>query len=258
MDNNNLNPNANFQTSFIPKKPLAQERVTPPRHTSIFSFLATLVFFGSLASAAAVYFYQANLTKTNTQKSAEIIAAQNAFQPTLIKTLERLDQRITDAKTLLAKHIVVSPIFDALQVNTLKSVQFTKFSYTTPVDPSAPITVHMSGRARDYASIALQSDQLATNKNIHNSIFSNLALDPVTGTVTFDLLFTVDADLVRDTDHLDELTPQTGTTVLPDATTTGPAGTTTGQATATAPGTQPNPSTNPSTKPTTGTSGLTQ
>ena len=232
MDNN-LNPNANFQTSFIPKKPLAEERVVAPRHTSIFSFLATLVFFGSLASAAGVYFYKANLTKTNEDKSKQIIAAQNSFQPTLIKTLERLDTRITDAKVLLNSHIVVSPIFDALQINTLKSIQFTKFSYTTPTDPTAPITVHMSGRARDYASIALQSDQLAMNKNVHNSIFSNLALDPVTGTVTFDIVFTVDADLVRYTNHLDDLSVGS-TTLTPDG---GDMPTTTGTtpATTTAP-----------------------
>ena len=200
--------NANFQTSFIPKKPLAEERVVAPRHTSIFSFLATLIFFGSLASAGAIYFYQANLLKTNADKSAQITAARNSSQPTLIKTLERLDRRITDAKLLLNNHIMVSPVFNALQINTLKSVQFTKFSYTTPVDPTAPITVHMSGKARDYASIALQSDQLAKNSSIHNSLFSNLALDAQTGTVAFDLEFTVDSSLVHFKNHLDDFTAQ--------------------------------------------------
>ena len=201
MDNNTTN----FQTSFIPKKPLAEERVAAPRHTSIFSFLATLIFFGSLASAAGMYFYNSNLVKTNTDKKGQITIAQNTFEEPLIKTLSRLDHRITDAKTLLNQHIVVSPIFSALEVNTLKSVQFTKFSYTTPADPAAPVTVRMSGRARDYASIALQSDQLAKNVNIHNSIFSNLSLDAQTGTVSFDLVFTVDSDLVRFTSHLKEL-----------------------------------------------------
>jgi hypothetical protein len=198
------NQNANFQTSFIPKKPLAEERVAAPRHTSIFSFIATLIFFGSLASAAGIYFYSANLNKTNAEKSAQITAAKKSFEETLIKTLKRLDRRIANAKTLLDTHIAVTPIFEALEVNTLKTVQFTKFSYTTPVDPSAPVTVRMSGRARDYASIALQSDQLAKNVNIHNSIFSNLSLDAQTGNVTFDLVFTVDADLVHFVSHIDD------------------------------------------------------
>ena len=220
------NTNASFQTSFIPKKPLAEERVVAPRHTSIFSFLATLIFFGSLASAGAIYFYQANLLKTNTDKSTQITAARNSFQPTLIKTLEKLDRRITDAKSLLGNHIMVSPVFEALQVNTLKSIQFTKFSYTTPVDPSAPITIHMSGKARDYGSIALQSDQLAKNANIHNSLFSNLALDAQTGTVSFDLEFTVDADLVRFKNHLDDFSVQQSNGSIDTTGQTAPAATT--------------------------------
>lgn len=208
-------PANNFQTSFIPKKPLAEERVPVARHTSIFAFIATLIFFGALAAAAAMYFYKASLTKNIATMNSQLIAARNSFEPSLITTLQVLDRRITDANQLLNNHVVVSPIFAALEVNTLKSVQFTKFSYTTPADPSAPITVRMSGKARDYSAIALESDQLAMNKNIHNSIFSNLALDQQTGTVSFDLVFTVDADLVRFANHLDDLVSQEGT--LPEA-----------------------------------------
>ncbi len=204
------NTNQGFQTSFIPKKPLAEERVVAPRHTSIFTFLTTLIFFGSLASAGAIYFYKANLLKTNADKKAQIEVAHNTFQLPLIKTLTRLDRRISDAKQLIDGHVMVSPIFAALEVNTLKSIQFTKFSYVAPADPTLPVTVHMSGRARDYASIALQSDQLAKNIHIHNSIFSNLVLDTQTGAVAFDLVFTVDPDLVRFTNHLDDLVSQTG------------------------------------------------
>jgi len=205
----------NFQTSFIPKKPLAEDRVPVVAHTSLFSFIATLVFFASLASAAGMYFYKASLAKNIATMNTELVTARNSFEPSLITQLQTLDRRITDASALLNAHIVVSPIFAALQLNTLKTIQFTKFSYVTPTDPTAPVIVHMSGRARDYASIALQSDQLATNKNIHNSIFSNLALDEATGTVSFDLVFTVDADLVRFTNHVSELTSQQGTAQAP-------------------------------------------
>ena len=213
-----MDPVNNFQTSFIPKKPLAEERVAAPRSTSLLSFVATLVFFGALASAAGMYFYESSLTKSITSENAQLTAARNAFEPSLITTLQTLDRRITDASALLNNHVAVSPIFAALQTDTLKSIQFTKFSYLTPMDPTAPITIKMSGRARDYASIALESDQLATNKDIHNSIFSILVLDPTTGTVAFDLVFTVDPELVKFTNHLDELTPQAGTAVAPTAT----------------------------------------
>lgn len=220
----------NFQTSFIPKKPLAEDRVPVAAHTSIFSFIATLIFFAALGSAAAMYFYQASLTKDIASKSVSLEAARNSLEPELLKTLQKLDKRITNANILLGNHIVVSPIFAALEINTLKSIQFTRFSYATPADQSAPVTIHMSGKGRDYASVALQSDQLAKNKNIHNSIFSNLALDEQTGKVSFDLVFTVDADLVRFTNHLDELVSQQGTATTPVTTTD-----TTGQTPATPP-----------------------
>lgn len=197
----------NFQTSFIPKKPLAEERVVAPKRTSLFMFISTLIFFGALASAGGMYFYQSSLEKSISQSNASLAAARNAFEPSLISTLQTLNRRLMDANMLLSKHVAVSPIFDALELNTLKSVQFTKFSYLTPTDPSAPITVKMSGIARDYSTIALQSDQLATNKDIHNPIFSNLVLNPLTGTVAFDLTFTVSADLVKFANHLDEIVP---------------------------------------------------
>ncbi len=203
----------NFQTSFIPKKPLAEERVVAPKHTSLFAFVATLVFFAALAAAGAVYFYKASLEKDIVSMDAQLAAARNAFEPSLITTLKTLDRRMTDANLLLTNHVAVSPIFAALQQHTLKSIQFTKFSYSTEADPSAPVTVRMSGKARDYASIALQSDSFAKNRNIHNSIFSNLTLDQTTGLVGFDLVFTVDAELVRFMSHLDSYVSQEGTAV---------------------------------------------
>ena len=225
---------SNFQTSFIPKKPLAEERVVSSAGsgTSLFSFVVTIIFFASLASAGGMYFYEASLQKSITANNASLAAARNAFEPALITTLQTLDRRITDSTQLLSNHIAVSPIFQALEVNTLKGIQFTKFSYSTPIDPAAQITVNMSGKATNYSEIALQSDQLATNKNIHNSIFSNLALDATTGMVSFDLTFTVDPDLVRFVNHLDELAPVDSTAGT--TTTTSPATTPAVSMTATA------------------------
>lgn len=195
----------NFQTSFIPKKPLAEERVVVPTHTSLYSFIATLIFFAALAAAGGMYFYQASLTKSIATSEAQLVIARDSFEPTLITTLQTLGRRITDSSVLLKNHIAVSPIFAALSAGTLKSIQFTKFSYINPVDSTAPVMVTMSGKARDYQSIVLESDQLSVNKDIHNPLFSNLALDPVTGMVGFDLAFTVSPDLVRFQDHVDEL-----------------------------------------------------
>lgn len=212
----------NFQTSFIPKKPLAEERVVAPANTggtSIVSFLAVLVFIAALAASGGVYFYRASLKKTIASQVVQLAAARDAFEPSLITELKRLDRRIGSSTDIVGKHIIVSPIFQALELNTLKSIQFTRFTYTVPADPKMPVTVKMSGKARDYASIALESDQLATNKNIHNPIFANLSLDEQTGMVSFELTFSVDADLVRFSNHIDTFTAAAATTAPIQATT---------------------------------------
>lgn len=207
----------NFQTSFIPKKPLAEERVpVTATHSSIFAFLATLIFISAIAASAGLYFYRANLTKTIVSQQVQLNAARNAFEPSLITELKRLDRRITSANTILNSHIAVSPIFEVLELNTLKSIQFTKFTYTTPTNPKLPIKVELSGRARDYASIALASDQLATNKYIRNSIFSDLTLNEQTSFVQFLLTFDVDPDLVRFTNNLEKFTSAVDEEILPE------------------------------------------
>jgi hypothetical protein len=197
----------NFQTSFIPKKPLAEERVAvTTTHSSIFGFLATLIFISAIAASAGLYFYRTNLAKTIMSQQVQLNAARNAFEPSLITELKRLDRRITSANTILNSHIAVSPIFEALELNTLKTIQFTKFTYTTPANSKLPIKVELTGRARGYAAIALESDQLATNKYIRNSLFSDLNLNEQTGMVQFLLTFDVDPDLVRFTNNLEKFT----------------------------------------------------
>ncbi len=200
------NKTNNFQTSFIPKKALAEERAPVVQHSSVFSFIAIVIFIASVVAAGGSYLYKQSLTQQIVSMNTQLNAARNSFEPSLITKLQLLDKRIGSAQTLLDSHIVVSPIFKALQDSTLKSVQFTKFSYATPTNTSAAVVVNMSGKARDYTSIALQSDQLALNKNIHNPIFSNLTLDDKTGNVTFDLVFSVDQDLVHFTKHLNDST----------------------------------------------------
>lgn len=192
----------NFQTSFIPKKALSEERIATPGRTSLFSFIATLIFFGALASAAGMYFYKASIQKNITAMKASLEAAKNSLEPTRINDLKALDRRLSNANALLANHVAVTPIFKALEESTLKTIQYTKFSYKTPDSSQGAVQVQISGRARDYTSIALESDSLVQNKNIQDPIFSNLTLDNLTGTVTFELVFNLVPDFVHYVNNL--------------------------------------------------------
>lgn len=187
-----------FQTSFIPKKALSEERTVRQQPVSLVIFFATLLFFASLAAAGGVYFYKLSLVKKISSSAASLEKAKGAFEPKLIEDLQTLDRRLTAAQEILNNHIITSPIFASLSGLTLKSIQFTKFSYGfTAASGGQAIKVSMSGRARDYTSVALQSDMFGGNKYFKDPVFSNLQLDEKTGNVGFELEFMVDPSFVN-------------------------------------------------------------
>ena len=160
---------------------------------------AVLIFVASLVALGGVYFYKQLLTKQIFDVSAQLARAKESFEPGLITQLQTLDHRLSSASDILRGHITVSPILKILQDVTLKSIRYTKFSYTVTTSGGAPfIEVKMTGQSRfGYTAIAQQNEAFAGNKYIKNPIFSNLILDERTGNVLFDLTFSVDPEFVR-------------------------------------------------------------
>ena len=191
----------NFQTSFIPKKPMIPERVVQTRSSSIFVIISIFILFTVLLATGGFYFYKGVLTKTIADKDKSLILAKDSFEASKIAELQLLDNRLKAATQILSKHMAVSPIFKALSAITMKTVRYTKFSYSFSNDKdvkNSKVVVQMSGQAVGYRSIALQSDLFATKdegKNFIDPVFSNLTLDDK-GNVLFDLQFSVDSSFV--------------------------------------------------------------
>jgi hypothetical protein len=203
------------QTSFIPKRALAEDRAPRQKTVSIFSFFATIIFLASIAGAGTMYFYKTSLTQNVVTMQQDLKKAKDAFEETFLQELQLVDGRINAARDVLENHVTVTPIFTALSQSTLKSVQFTKFVYAVEgAGPSASVLVKMSGKAQSYNALALQNDELTKNKYIRNPIFSNLTLD-TQGNVLFDLSFSVDPKFVLYGETLSRMpeapTTQTGT-----------------------------------------------
>ena len=187
----------NFQTSFIPKKPMIEERAVASQPVSLSTIISIFVFFTMLVATGALYFYNGILNKNIIQMENDLNLAKNRFEPSKIIQLQVLDKRLRASNEILSKHIATSPIFKALQSITMKTISYTKFGYDFNSDTKNPkIMVKMSGIALGYKSVALQSDLFTRNKNLIDPIFSNLALDDK-GNVTFDLEFSVDPDFVN-------------------------------------------------------------
>ena len=185
----------NFQTSFIPKKPMIEERTITSRPISFLTVVSVVIFFTVIIATGALYFYDKVLAKNITKMENDLNLAKNRFEPSKIIQLQILDKRLRASSEILSKHIAISPIFEALQSITLKTVSYTKFSYDFDDSKNAKIKVKMNGVAVGYRSVAFQSDLFAKNKYLIDPVFSNLLLDDK-GNVLFDLEFSVDPTFV--------------------------------------------------------------
>ena len=185
----------NFQTSFIPKKSMVVERSAPSKPVSFASVISIFALFTMVLSSGGLYFYKDILNKNIIQMKKDLDTAKNRFELSKINQLQDLDKRLNASKDILARHIAISPVFKALQDVTMKTVRYTKFSYSLGDDKNTKITIKMSGVALGYRSVALQSDLFTENKHLIDPVFSNLTLDDK-GNVLFDLTFGVSADFV--------------------------------------------------------------
>lgn len=166
-----------IQSSFIPKRPISSREV-PKRDgkaMSLVFFLSLIVFLVASGISGALFGYSIFLEKSIESKGASLESARAAFAPAQIQTLQRLDRRLSVAKTLLDNHLSTTRLFSLLERTTLKSIRFDSFLYT--LLPDGQVSLRMAGAATSFASIALQSDIFRKEQAIQSPIFSSLNLD---------------------------------------------------------------------------------
>lgn len=205
-----------FQTSFIPKKPITESRAPISRASVSFVMIfATIVLVVAAFMLGGAFFYKIGMEKKKTALDTYIAEKFQTIrsEKEVLYEVTRVDKRIRAAKDVVSAHVLVSPIFNRLRQLTLKTIQFTKFEFTGAKDTRGIIEVKMSGKADRYASIANQSDVLAgvngQQTYFINPIFSNLSLDDK-ARVSFDLTFKVDPDFISYTDTLTRLSAPLG------------------------------------------------
>lgn len=214
-----------FQTSFIPKQSLSSIPASPRKSSRSGAFalgtvITTVLFILAVGGSVLLFLYQQYLQASIKSNQESLSKAREAFEPALIKELARLDSRINSSNQILNQHIAPSALFDLLQSITLQNVQFTSFTYDSSPTQGL-VHISLTGRARSFKTIALQSDLVGTNQYLKNAVISNLALDSLGG-----VGFSLDADVdPRTISYMNVKAngtpiPQSGTE-LPPATTTG-------------------------------------
>lgn len=169
-------------SSFIPHENLA---VSPTRRVAaaglpeVMMLFSILVLVVSAGLAGAVFLYEQYLQTSTASKVSQLKTVEAAFQPALIVQLERLDDRMLVANTLLHNHVAVTALFKALEQATDQNIAFSSFSFDAS-DPTH-MSIRMAGVAASVNSVALQSDYFGKSGVFVNPILSgvNRALDGV-------------------------------------------------------------------------------
>jgi hypothetical protein len=145
-----------------------------PKTTSIFSVIsiALLILVGVLSGG--LFLYKNYLTNQKEVLSASLVRARDSFEKDTIVELETFDKRVSASKKILTGHIVLSPLFTLIGELTIPSIQYTKFEHQ--MTDKGLFYVKMSGVARDYTSIATQSEIFNSPKGryLKSVVFSNL------------------------------------------------------------------------------------
>lgn len=182
-----------FQTSFIPKKSLSQTGSYSPPTIGILSMIATLVFLAAVGIAGGLFIYEKVIGEQIGGYQTDLERARAEFNPEKINELTRLNKRIENTKKLLNGHLAVSNFFKLLESNTLKTVRFNEFDFTS--EGLNTVVIKMTGQANSFSSIALQADRLNANSMFKNTIVDNINLEKF-GNVSFSVTTSVDPSVV--------------------------------------------------------------
>lgn len=179
-------------SSFIPKSTLATPPKAKKHPISFLLVISILLFLVACGAWGGAFVYKGYITSQVKVLSDSLTKKQAAFEPETLAALSELDRKMKAGDALLAEHVTLVPIFDELERMTIQSIRFTSFIFEHGV--GIPDKVVMTGEAKSYGAIALQSDELAKNKRIINPIFSGLSVNR-DGNVAFTLMFNIDSDL---------------------------------------------------------------
>lgn len=197
-----METNTNFKTSFIPKQAVVDNPARPSRPISLVSTVAFVILLLSAALAAGAYGYRELLDNEINRACpdpssvetagcglvASLEKERQALDDALLIEFRRLDAKLNLAEKLIDRHIAVLPILDLLEAETLETVRYDSLDYEDG-------TMQITGLAKSYEDIAVQSNVFDKEKLISGFIFSDLDLD-ANGNVVFKLAITVDERLL--------------------------------------------------------------
>ena len=173
-----------FQSSFIPKQNTLEKGFSHSANISLFGSISRLLFFVVFLGSLGMFGYKFMVKRNIDSLKLEIVEAEKGIDRSTIKEMSDFSEKVRAIDKILVNHQAVSNFLSLLGESSVTSLEFSDFTYSGLPDGS--LEVVLKGRARDYASIALQEDVLSKEENIRTLSFGPMTLES-TGTVAFSL-----------------------------------------------------------------------
>ena len=172
-------PGQQFQTSFIPKKPLIAENPgTQTREpVSIFLILSILVFLASVASVGGVYLWEKTALEQQAVYKETLAQNRSSFGEEQLEIFKKLNTKITIAQEHINTLLTPRALFDILSAVTVQSIRYKNFTFTPPLKVGDPIKIAMTGEGAGFQAVAYQSDVLAGQSRIKNPVLADFAVN---------------------------------------------------------------------------------
>lgn len=182
-----------FRSSFIPKTANYEDE-RAEGGSSILSAFAVLAFILVLLSSGGLFVYNRVLRDDISNLASQLASAEASIDRKSINEILSFERRLQAIKSILGGHVAISQYFEMLEETVVSDVQFTNLKYNA-LD-LGKVTVEMSGKARSFASIALQEDVLKKNAHTVSAMFNDLS-DKGDGSVSFSLKAEFKPDLIK-------------------------------------------------------------
>ncbi len=171
------------QTTFMPRKPMSDAVQTKRSGGGVFLAVGSVILAVAIIISGGLFFYgQMYLPNSLATEQSALHSAVSQFSSSPLSDMVTLSNQLAATKLVLGQHTALSSLFSFLAANTVASVSFTNFSYTTS---NNVFTVKLTGMAASFAALDAEENQLQTAGTIlQNPTVSDVAVTK-TGAVTF-------------------------------------------------------------------------
>lgn len=177
------------QTTFMPRKPMSDAAQMKRTGGGVFLTIGSIILVLSLLISGGLFFYgQVYLPQSLTAEQNALHTEAQQFSSSPLSAMVTLSNQLAAAKIVLGQHVALSTLFNFLAANTVASVRFVGFSYTTD---NNIFTVGLTGVAASFSALNAEENQLENSNSIlKNPTVSDVAVTK-TGSVTFTITGTI-------------------------------------------------------------------